>query len=79
MHILVYIVAALFILLATGLLFVYYRERDTRTLLMAIAYGAAAAAALAYMNWWPLVLGFLLVWLLKLLGFEPGSGRASRQ
>jgi hypothetical protein len=75
-HVVVYIFAGLFILLALGLLFAYYRGRHPGTLLMAAAYGAAAAGALAYMSWWPLVLGFAIVWLFKLMGLEPGSGRS---
>jgi hypothetical protein len=43
---------------------------------MAAAYGAAAAGALVYMSWWPLVLGFAIVWVFKLMGLEPGSGRS---
>ena len=49
MHILVYIVSTLFILLAAGLLFAYIRERQPGTLLMAVAYGTSAYAAIALM------------------------------
>ena len=72
MHIVVYIFAALFILLAVGLAFAYYRERQPGTLLMAVAYGASAGAALALMTWWPLIAGFAIVWALKLMGLDPG-------
>jgi hypothetical protein len=72
-HILVYIVAAIFILLAAGLVFAYVRHRQPGTLLMAVSYGASAGAALAYMAWWPLVAGFIIAWALRLSGLEPGS------
>ena len=72
-HIVVYIVATLFFLLAAGLLFAYVRERQPGTLLMAVAYGASAGAALALMAWWPLVAGFIIAWALRLSGLEPGS------
>jgi hypothetical protein len=78
-HIVVYIFAGLFILLALGLLFAYYRSRQPGMLLMATAYGAAAAAALVYTSWWPLILGFVLVWLFRLMGLEPNSNRAPPQ
>jgi hypothetical protein len=78
-HIVVYIFAGLFILLTLGLLFAYYRGRHPGTLLMATAYGASAAAALVYTSWWPLILGFALVWLFKLMGFEPSSNSTPPQ
>ena len=43
---------------------------------MAIAYGVSAAIALVYTSWWPLILGFVLVWLFRLMGLEPASSRA---
>ena len=72
-HILVYIVSTLFILLAAGLLFAYIRERQSGTLLMAVAYGTSAYAALALMAWWPLAAGFIIAWVFRLIGLEPGS------
>jgi hypothetical protein len=77
-HILVYIVSTLFILLAAGLLFAYIRERQPGTLLMAVAYGTSAYAALALMTWWPLVAGFVAAWVFRLLGLEPDSRDKSR-
>jgi hypothetical protein len=77
-HILVYIVSTLFILLAAGLLFAYIRERHPGTLLMAVAYGTSAYVALALMTWWPLVVGFVLAWVFRLIGLEPGSRDKSR-
>ena len=28
--------------------------------------------AIALMHWWPLVVGYILAWILKLLGLDPG-------
>ena len=78
MHILVYIVSTLFILLAAGLLFAYIRERQPGTLLMAVAYGTSAYAAIALMAWWPLAAGFIIAWVFRLIGLEPGSRDKSR-
>lgn len=72
MHIVVYIVAALFIALAVGLLFSYYRQRHPGTLLMGLVYGTSAGVALALMKWWPLLAGFILAWAIKIMGLEPG-------
>jgi pheromone shutdown protein TraB len=77
-HILVYILSTLFILLAAGLLFAYVRDRRPGMLLMAAAYGTSAGAALALMAWWPLVVGFLVAWVFRLIGLEPGSRNKSR-
>ena len=77
-HVVVYIVAALYIALTAGLVFAYYRERHTGTLLMAMAYGGAAGAALAHMEWWPLVAGFFIAWLIRFVGLDPGAPREPR-
>jgi hypothetical protein len=78
-HTAVYIFAGLFIILALGLLFAYYRGRHPGTLLMGVTYAASAAAALVYTSWWPLILGFALVWVFKLMGLEPNTTRAPPQ
>jgi hypothetical protein len=70
-HIVVYIVAALFIVLTLGLLFAYIRERHPGTLLMAVAYGTSAGVALALVKWWPLLAGFIIAWAVKIMGLDP--------
>jgi hypothetical protein len=70
-NIVIYIVAALFIVLTVGLLLAYIRERQSGTLLMAVAYGTSAGVALTLMTWWPLVAGFTLAWVFKLMGLDP--------
>ena len=78
MHIVVYILAGGFLALALGLLFTYYRQRHIGLLLMAIAYGASAGAALAFMEWWPLIAGFVIAWLLRFAGLDPQAPRPPR-
>ncbi len=73
MNIVIYILSGLFILLALALLFTYYRSRHPGTLLMGATYGAAAALALMLMHWWPLVVGFVSAWALRLMGLDPGQ------
>jgi hypothetical protein len=77
-HIVVYIVAALFIALALGLVFAWYRQRHAGLLFMALAYGGAAGAALAHMEWWPLIVGFVIVWLIRFAGLDPEVPRRPR-
>jgi hypothetical protein len=69
--IVIYIVAALFIVLAVGLVFAYYRERQPGTLLMAVIYGTAAGVAIALTAWVPLAAGFVVAWVVRLMGLEP--------
>jgi len=71
MIIAVYAISALFILLAAALLFAYYRSRHLGLLLIAITYAAAAALALMIKDWWPLALGFVSAWVLRLMGLDP--------
>jgi hypothetical protein len=70
-HVVIYIFAALFAVLAAGLLFAYYRTRHPGTLVMAVIYLGAAGAAVGYMHWWPLVAGLILTWAVRLMGLEP--------
>jgi uncharacterized membrane protein (UPF0136 family) len=69
--IVIYIVAALFAVLTIGLLFAYYRERQAGTLLMGVIYGTSAGVAVTLMAWWPLVVGFILAWVIKIMGLDP--------
>lgn len=74
-HIVIYLFAGLYLVLAAGLAFAFYRTRHSGTLLMAVIYVAAAGAALGYRHWWPLIAGLLLTWALRLLGLEPRIDR----
>lgn len=69
----IYAVAVLFILLSSTMLYVFYRQRDFGLLVMGVTYGVSGVLALALPHWWPLAAGFVLVWVLKWLGLEPGS------
>ncbi len=71
MNLIIYVFSASFVLMALALLFTYQRTKQYGLFVMALTYGAAAALALVLMHWWPLVAGFAVVWILKLLGFEP--------
>lgn len=69
----IYTVAVLFLLLSSTMLYVFYRQRDFGLLVMGVTYGVSGVLALALPHWWPLAAGFVLVWVLKWLGLEPGS------
>ena len=70
--IIVYIFAASFILMTVALFFAYRRTGHYGLFLLGLTYGASAGLAIVLTHWWPLVVGFVLVWILKLLGLDPG-------
>jgi hypothetical protein len=67
----IYIFGGLFIVLACTMMYVYSRRRHFGMFLLAVIYGMSGAAAIALPRWWPLVAGFVLAWVLRLLGLEP--------
>ena len=71
MEIVIYIFAASFIFMALALMFTYQRTKHYGVFLLGLTYGAAAGLAIALTHWWPLVAGFVLVWVLRLLGLDP--------
>ncbi len=72
MKLIVYLFSASFLFMTTGLLLTWHRTRHAGVLLLAFTYCAAAVAAIVLTHWWPLVVGFGLVWVWKLLGLDPG-------
>jgi hypothetical protein len=62
---------ALFVVLSCTMLYAFHRGRNFGLFVMGVTYGASGLLAIALPHWWPLVAGFVLVWLLKLLGLEP--------
>jgi len=72
MRVFLYIVAGLFALFSLGLLGSFSQSRNFGLLLAAIVFGASAVAAVSLISWWPLLGGFVLAWLLRLTGGDPG-------
>ncbi len=69
----IYIFSASFIMMMLALFFAYRRTGHYGMFLMGLTYGASAGLAITLTHWWPLVAGFVLVWVLKLLGLDPGT------
>ncbi len=72
MEIVIYVFAAVFTLLAAALIFTWWRNRHPGALLLALTYLVAAGLSVMLNVWWPLVLGFLSAWALRLMGLDPG-------
>lgn len=67
----IYVFAALFLLICAAMMFAFFRERHFGIFIMGVTYGASALVAVAIPHWWPLVMGFALAWLLRMMGLEP--------
>ena len=67
----IYFFAGAFVLVAAFMLFAYYRSRHFGLFIMATTYASSGLLALSVSHWWPLVTGFVLVWLLRFMGLEP--------
>jgi hypothetical protein len=74
MTLVIYLFSGLFVLLALALVFTWWRGRHPGALLLALTYLCAAGTAVVMHHWWPLVIGFLSAWALRLMGMDPGTG-----
>ena len=68
----VYVFAVLFVALGAAMFYVFYRERHFGMFLMGMTYSMSGLLAMALPHWWPLVAGFVMAWMLKMLGLELG-------
>jgi hypothetical protein len=41
---------------------------------MASCYGTGSVLSVMLMHWWPLVAGFVVAWMLRMMGLDPGPG-----
>ena len=73
MEIIIYFFAASFVFMAAALMVTYKRTRHYGVFLLALAYAISAVLAVVLTHWWPLVAGFVLVWVLRLLGLDPDA------
>lgn len=67
----IYFFASVFVVIAAMMFFAWYRTRHFGLFIMATTYATSGLLAFSVSHWWPLVTGFVLVWLLRFLGMEP--------
>ena len=79
MQIVIYLIAAVFVLLAAALCFTWWRERHIGALLLAMTYVIAAGLAVTLDEWYPLAIGFLSAWSLRLMGLDPGAAAKQQE
>jgi hypothetical protein len=75
MSIVIYVLAALSIVLAIGGLSAYVQTKHIGLLLSSIISISFSVLAIVLVHWWPLVVGFAANWGLRLLGLDPGAPR----
>jgi hypothetical protein len=68
----IYVFAVLFVALGAMMFYVFYRERHFGMFLMGMTYSMSGLLAMALPHWWPLIAGFVMAWMLKMLGLELG-------
>ena len=69
--ILLYFFASVFIVLGFMMLFAFRRSRRWELVLMSFVYSGSGIASAFSLDWWPLIAGFIVAWLLKFAGFDP--------
>lgn len=67
---LLYFIASVFIVLGFMMLFTFRRTRRWELVLVAFVYTASGISGGYSAQWWPLVAGFVVVWLLKFAGYD---------
>lgn len=72
MVILLYFIASVFIVLSFFMLFAFWRTRHWGLVLLSFVYAGSGLAAGYSLKWWPLIAGFVVAWLLRIAGYDPG-------
>ncbi len=75
MSLAIYILAGISIVLAIGGLSAYSQSKSIGLLLSSIISIVFSVLAIVMVHWWPLVVGFIANFGLKLAGLQHGSGK----
>ena len=68
-----YLVQCLFFFGGLVLLYGWWRHRDLGRLLASITLIVASVASSTLFAWWPLAVGFAMLWVYRLLGLDPDA------
>jgi hypothetical protein len=71
--IVLYFFSSVFIVIGFMMLFAFRRTRRWELVLLSFVYSGSGFAAGSSRQWWPLIAGFVVAWLLKFAGFDPGK------
>jgi len=72
MSIVLYIFAGLFIIFALFQLISFLGSRHFGLLIAAAVFGISGFLAMNMLSFWPLIIGFGLGWVLRMIGLDPG-------
>lgn len=72
MEIIIYVLSGVSIFFAIGGLSAYAQTKHIGLLLSSIISIGCSLLAIDLVQWWPLIVGFLMNTVLGLLGFDPG-------
>ncbi len=67
------IVQILFGIAAFFIFLEFKRGWDFRNFLAAVTFGTAGLSSYSLAAWWPLVVGFGLLWVFKIMGLDPSD------
>ena len=70
--VLFYAIAGVFLFMAFGLTSTFVATNSIGALLGSMAYGIGGLVAILNASWWPLLIGFCVAIVLRLLGLDPG-------
>ena len=73
----VYCFAGFFVSMGLALFFAYTRSRHYGLLLLGCTYVSAALLAVVLSEWWPLVAGFAIAWVLRAMGMDPAPAETA--
>lgn len=71
------ILQILFGIAAVAILVEFSHGRNLKNLLASITFGASAIVSFYLVSWWPLLVGFALLWVYKVMGLDPSDRGAN--
>ncbi|MEQ1774297.1 MAG: hypothetical protein ABL891_10995 [Burkholderiales bacterium] len=75
----VYCFAGLFASMAFALFFAFSRSKHYGLLLLGCTYLSGAVLSVVLTEWWPLVVGFAMAWVLRAMGMDPVADEAKAE
>jgi len=72
MRIILFVADVVVLMMGIGLFTTYSQSKHVGILLAAFLAVGSATLSFLLGAWWPLVVGFVLAWILRLIGGDPG-------
>ena len=65
-----HVVQAIFVILGSSVFSSFVRNGNIKLLMASIIYLCAAGLSYSFVSWWPLLVGYIMVWFLRFLRFD---------